>query len=595
MLDRLVIQLQRLDAGLVEALMRLFVTKPHAREPAHLQVANALRDARAVEAGLATLAPDVVCALAVAVDAGGLVPRTLLLGELQRALGDRAAPALTALATTGLVTASNNGERLGVLEWVAEALAWFVPSVEPLRDDLQAEPEPLRFDAAVLLALLANARPRVNRDGCINASDLRKLDKRLATTPRLAGRVDALVDGLIDAHTLKLSERVELDSDGVMRHFARPIGDSWGELVARPLSSWQMFRAYTLCATANGRWLPATSLERIVRLRTHFYGGNRGAEPDLTPFAQTLLLEHTTDADGVRHFRAPRPPATEDGRLVVQPSFEVLAPPHTPPYVIALLGRFAKLQHADRFVTFRIDEDSVQAAIDEGATPEDLLTLLTTHAERALPQNVAVTIRSWSRVSQRAVLSQGLAVQLDNAEQKALALEAIRRERIAVTELGDRVLMVHDFERSRVKAILRKLAVRVLDRDPLAADGGRQEQRYTVFVDDRAERYRPPADAIALQTRLRVRMHEGRPASPARREAAVAATAPTAAAMLQATLERAAETGEPLLLRARDFARVVRIERLRQRGGTTYAEVVTIDKDDGFALPLAEILAAQPV
>lgn len=593
------IQLQRLDAGLVEALLRLFVVKPHAREPAHLQVARALRDPSAVAAGLATLAPDVVCALSVAVDAGGLVPRALLLGELTRALGDRAAPALTALATTGLVTASGNGERLGVLEWVAEALTWFVPSVEPLRDDLQAEPEPLRFDAAVLLALLANARPRVNRDGCINASDLRKLDKRLATTPRLAGRVDALVDGLISAHTLKLSERVELDGDGVARLFARPIGDSWGELIARQLSSWQMFRAYTLCATANGGWLPAPSLERIVRLRTHFYGGNRGAEPDLTPFSSTLLLEQTSDAGGVRHFRAPRLPAPEVGRLVVQPSFEVLAPPNTPPDVIAQLGRFAKLQHADRFVTFRVDEDSVQAAIDEGATTEELVTLLTAHAERALPQNVAVTIRSWTRTSQRALLCEGLAIQLDNTEQKALALTALRRERIAVTELGERVLMVHDFERSRVKAVLRKLAVRVLDRDPLVGDGGRQEQSpYTVFVHDRDERYRAPEAAGALQARLRARLSGERPplSSPAaagRVDAPV--VAPSAAALLEATLQRAVETGEPLLLRARDFAHVVRIERLRQRGGTTYAEVVTIDRDDGFALPLAEILAAQPV
>ncbi|HEX4458958.1 MAG TPA: helicase-associated domain-containing protein, partial [Polyangia bacterium] len=525
MTGRLYLQTQRLDASLLDALARLFVREPNKREAPHVQIERALRDASAIEAALTKLAPDVLCALSVAIDAGGLVPRALLLGELQRALGDRAAPALTALATTGLMTTGSNGERLGVLEWIADALTWFVPAIEPLRDLAPGEPEPLRFDTAVLLALLADTRPRVNRDGGINATDLRRLDKRLAATPRLIARIDAFVDGLIDAHTLRLGDRVELDTVGVLRHFALPLGDSWGQLVRRQLSSWQMYRAYTLCAAAGARWLPAASLERVVRLRTHFYGGNRGATPDLTPFTQSLLLEQTIDGDGGRWFRAPQLPAPEGGKLVVQPSFEVLAPPNTPPAVIAQLGRFAKLQHADRFVTFRLDEDSVLTATDEGFTAEVLIALLTAHAEHALPQNVAVTIRSWTRAPKRAVLCAGLAVQLDSAEQQTSALAALRREDIAVTELGDRVLVVPEYERSRVKALLRKLAVRVVDRDPLHGNRDREDEystRRSAFVDERAERYHAPEDAWRLQARLRARMTE-EPAPAARAAASTPA------------------------------------------------------------------------
>ncbi|HWE27432.1 MAG TPA: hypothetical protein VHB97_05485, partial [Polyangia bacterium] len=117
MTGRLYLQTQRLDASLLDALARLFVREPNKREAPHVQIERALRDASAIEAALTKLAPDVLCALSVAIDAGGLVPRALLLGELQRALGDRAAPALTTLAATGLMTTGSNGERLGVLEW----------------------------------------------------------------------------------------------------------------------------------------------------------------------------------------------------------------------------------------------------------------------------------------------------------------------------------------------------------------------------------------------------------------------------------------------------------------------------------------------
>jgi hypothetical protein len=590
-MDRLAGQLRYLSPPILDALVRLFAGGGNAREAAPLRLARALRDPAAIESVLTQLRPEALGALSIVVDAGGLVARDRLLAEVERALGAAGAAGLAALAAMGLVVSAPDHNRVGLPDYVAAALVWFVPSVEPIRAELPSEPEPLRFDAAVILALLADSRPRVNRDGNINISDLRRVEKRLASSPRLSRRFQQLVPGLLDAHLLRTLERVELLPDAAARLFARPPDEAWAELVSGCLSSWPLYRMYALCVAAGG-WVPAESLLRVVRFKLHLYLDSGDPEQSLQSWADLLLLERTTTPSGERFFRAPQAPAPETGKLVVQPSFEVLAPPDTPPHVIAQLGRFAELQHADRFANFRINEASVQLAIDEGAGVDELLALLAAHATHGVPQNVALTIAGWAQVSRRAMLSEGLAIQLDDSAQRQEAALAFAKERIAVNELGDRVLVVPAWERARVKAILRKLAVRVVERESIVDDEG-QPPAYAGFLRDR-ERHRVPAEAAPLHARLRRQLAE-----PAAAAAAVSpappAPAPVRAPALRRTLERAARTGEPLMLRVHDRVRVVRVERLRSRGATVYAEVVTVEGDEGLALSLDEIVDAQPL
>jgi Helicase conserved C-terminal domain/SEC-C motif len=593
-MDRLAYQLSRIDARTTEALARLFLDGGKGREPLAQRLAQAIRDPAAVERGLGKLRPDALRALSVALDAGGLVPRALLIDEVSRALGATGPAALEALAASGLLMAVPNSDRIGVPETFAEALVWFVPSLEPVCEGLAAEPDPLRFDEAVVLALLASARPRVNRDGRVNATDLRKLEKRLASSPRLARRFDVLVEGLVDVHALRLGDRVELEPERTTRHLTAPLAEWQTALVARRLSSWPVFRIHALCAMAGARWVPSDSLLRVLRLRPFGWGEQKDHEGVLEKVAEALLLGQTTNSDGVRFFRAPQPPGPEAGKLIIQPSFEVLAPPDAPPHVIAQLGRFAELQHADRFATFRLSEAGMQAAIDEGATVDELLELLEAHAAHGVPQNVELTVRGWTKCSRRAVLCEGLAIQFDDAAQRVEALAALTKAAVATTELGDRVLVVPGWEGSRVKTLLRKLPMRVIDRD-VRREGAEDDETGWVsgggMFEDRSARRQIPKDASGLHARLAQRIAEGY--DPVRAHSSPAS--PRSSSKLSMVVEAAAKSGAPLLIRAYDQARMVLVERLRERGGRTYAEVVAIDGDEAYSIPVDDIVEAQPV
>ncbi len=235
----------------------------------------------------------------------------------------------------------------------------------------------------------------------------------------------------------------------------------------------------------------------------------------------------------------------------------------------------------------------MQATIDEGASADELLGLLSEHAAHALPQNVELTVRGWARASRRAFLCEGLAIQFEDAAQRSQAVAALSDERIATTELGDRVVVVSTWERSRVKAVLRKLPMRALERGT-ASDGEAERPAMGSFDEDRSVRVQAPHQAAPMQARLRERIAEGRSALGA--TAAAASPALIASPELKARLERAARTRERLLVHIGDgVERVVRVERLRQRGADTYVEVVTTDGDHGFSIPIEELGVPQPI
>jgi len=582
-MDPLLLYLIRTDERTLDVLVRLFVERPCTAAARKAEIVKAMRNPRAVERVLQRLRPEALAALSVLIDAGDLVPRGALLAELHAALGSGGAPALEALAAAGLAFAATNGDRIGLPAPIAEVLAPFVPALEPLVE-AQGESDALRFDEAVVLALLAGARPRVNRDGRVNVTDLRKLEKRIAGSPRIAHRFNLLVDALLDDDVLHIGDRLELLAKRAGQHLGQPFAAWYETIVRRPLRWWPAYRAYTLVSAAGAGWVPEESLLRVLRLQRMAWDRSDPRE-QLDRLVELLLLERSSDG---RLVRAPQPPSPENGKLVVQPSFEVLAPPDTPPWVIAELGRFAELQHADRFATFRLSEAAAQLAIDEGASIDELVALLSAHAAHGVPQNVQHTLRRWTQKARRAVLSTGVAVYFDDAAQAAAAARALAAGQMDATALGDRVLVVPIWEQSRVRSLLRKLSMRVVERQPDEPPDLDEPAECPSAVDESGVRGQIPLQAARLQAELRPKM-----GTRARTEAAP----PTRSSVsdLRATLERAAKRGDPLLVRAWDLERVVRVQRLRPRGANVYAEVATVEGDEAFSISLDAIVDAQPI
>jgi hypothetical protein len=85
--------------------------------------------------------------------------------------------------------------------------------------------------------------------------------------------------------------------------------------------------------------------------------------------------------------------------LVVQPNFQVLL---MEPYMPALywLVRYAALERVGRVSRFTLTRDALRHGLEHGGDVDGVLTFLETHSQKALPQNVAYTLRDWARVEE---------------------------------------------------------------------------------------------------------------------------------------------------------------------------------------------------
>jgi hypothetical protein len=128
----------------------------------------------------------------------------------------------------------------------------------------------------------------------------------------------------------------------------------------------------------------------------------------------------------------------DDQPLVVQPNFEVVAPPHGSPAQRFQLGRIAELRAEQPTATFRLTRRSVQHAREQGITLDEILAFLETSAGPALPQNVRVTLTEWADEYGRIAVSEQMLLEADSAATLA-NIQRDKRVRLpAVTPVGER-------------------------------------------------------------------------------------------------------------------------------------------------------------
>jgi hypothetical protein len=107
----------------------------------------------------------------------------------------------------------------------------------------------------------------------------------------------------------------------------------------------------------------------------------------LTPAGLALLHHKNTEA-----LKENIPPQNPNSRIVVQPNFEVLAPPDIMPSVYITLCGLADLQNQDVMTTFGITGDAIQQALNRGETGESIRTFFKTHSATGLPEIVNALI-----------------------------------------------------------------------------------------------------------------------------------------------------------------------------------------------------------
>jgi signal recognition particle subunit SEC65 len=90
-------------------------------------------------------------------------------------------------------------------------------------------------------------------------------------------------------------------------------------------------------------------------------------------------------------------PPEDDGfrQFYLTPSFEIMAPAGLAPVLLFRIGELATLTGCDRANTFKIDESSIQRALDRGWRRDDVLQFLRDNSQIGVPENVESTLKGW--------------------------------------------------------------------------------------------------------------------------------------------------------------------------------------------------------
>ena len=90
-----------------------------------------------------------------------------------------------------------------------------------------------------------------------------------------------------------------------------------------------------------------------------------------------------------------------EGRLVVQPNFELVAMAPVSESLLLALDRFAEREQLEYVAHYRLTRGSVTRAIQRGYLIEDMLRTLEVAADGTLPQNVRYSLLEWERQARR--------------------------------------------------------------------------------------------------------------------------------------------------------------------------------------------------
>jgi hypothetical protein len=226
-----------------------------------------------------------------------------------------------------------------------------------------------------------------------------------------------------------------------------------------------------LRACAVGTWYAAAALAtRIARLRPQLLGGSfhaarasgpAGTREEVTTAAVAVilhgalvplgLLREGTVGKGSKHPQpalaltevgawllgqrpAPPAPAVGDRPLAVGADFTILLFRPTPRRLWAL-GALAEQQRLDTASSYQLTEASVRRGIASGLSAEQIATFLERGGGGPLPQNVAFTLREWTRGHEGVRLTRALLLHPDAAASPDRLRAALERAKLPAPDL----------------------------------------------------------------------------------------------------------------------------------------------------------------
>ncbi|MBI3733161.1 MAG: helicase-associated domain-containing protein [Chloroflexi bacterium] len=177
-------------------------------------------------------------------------------------------------------------------------------------------------------------------------------------------------------------------------YYHNPLG--WGFPISDETSGWDKVEAelirHMVCQPLH--WLGMVSLG--------YSEGGAGACFRLTPLGAHLL--------GIN----PQAPAEEsvaaNGRLVIQPNFQVFALEPISEQTLAHLDRFADRIKADRVFEYRLTRESLYRAQQKGMTVDEIIAFLKQAATAPLPQNVERTLEEWGASFERIIIRRNVSL-----------------------------------------------------------------------------------------------------------------------------------------------------------------------------------------
>lgn len=175
---------------------------------------------------------------------------------------------------------------------------------------------------------------------------------------------------------------------------------------------------------------------------------------------------------------APRSAATA-GRLLVQPSYTVLALPPLDQSTLARLSGFAETISLAEVGEFKLTQAALFAAVERGADVAEIVRFLEERSGVPLPQNVRYTLNDWSkafgqiRLYREAALLEGEPTLLDRLEADATVAPLVVRRLTP-----DRLLLSHAAAAERALVALGELP-QMIDYGATA-----QRTRFTIAADD---------------------------------------------------------------------------------------------------------------
>lgn len=208
----------------------------------------------------------------------------------------------------------------------------------------------------------------------------------------------------------------------------------------------------------------------IVEVGTGQLAGNPLQALRLTAFGRAVLLDKPYELPG------------QAGRVIVQPTFQLLALGQVPLATLSRIDRFADRVKVDRNVfEYILTHDSVYAAQQNGMGADEVIAFLTQVSDNPLPQNVHRSLLEWGARHERIVFRTSVTlVQTGSTAQLDALLAAPASASTLGNRLGDRLAVVHQGKQPLLTKAL--LADGVL---PLRDRGDRHDNSVSIAADGR--------------------------------------------------------------------------------------------------------------